>query len=82
MAKQVNPNIEILMVAVDKLGPLKDEMVFLGGCATGLLVTDPAAPSVRPTMDVDVITEVTSLGDYYKLSEKLRQMRFPGQFGH
>ncbi len=76
MAKQVNPNIEILMVAVDKLGPLKDEMVFLGGCATGLLVTDPAAPSVRPTMDVDVITEVTSLGDYYKLSEKLRQRGF------
>ncbi len=31
MAKQVNPNIEILTVAVDKLGPLKDEMVFLGG---------------------------------------------------
>lgn len=76
MEKQVNPNIEILTMAVDMLGPLKDEMVFLGGCATGLLITDSAAPAVRPTIDVDVITEVTSLGDYYKLSDKLRQRGF------
>ena len=47
-------------MAVDRFGPVADEMVFLGGCATGLLITDPAAPSVRVTMDVDVITEVAS----------------------
>ena len=47
-------------MAVERLGPVADEMVFLGGCATGLLITDPAAPSVRVTMDVDVITEVAS----------------------
>ena len=76
MARQRNPNIEILTVAVDKLAPLKDEMVFLGGCATGLLITDPAAPSVRFTTDIDVITEVTSVRDYYQLSERLRQRGF------
>jgi len=76
MANEINPNIEILTLAVEKLGPLKDEMVFLGGCATGLLVTDPGAPAVRPTIDVDVITEATSLGDYYKLSAKLRERGF------
>jgi hypothetical protein len=37
-----DPNLEILKLAVDQLGELADEMVFLGGCATGLLVTDPA----------------------------------------
>ena len=37
-----DPNLEILKLAVDQLGELVDEMVFLGGCATGLLVTDPA----------------------------------------
>jgi len=31
-----NPNLEILSGAVKKLGPLADEMVFLGGCATPL----------------------------------------------
>lgn len=76
MAKQINPNLDILVSAVDKLGPIADEIVFLGGCATGLLITDPAAPPVRPTTDVDVITEVTSLNDYYKLSARLRERGF------
>lgn len=76
MAKQGNPNIEILSAAVERLGAVADEMVFLGGCATGLLITDPAAPSIRITTDVDVITEVTSMRDYYQLSERLRQQGF------
>ena len=76
MARRRNPNIEILTMAVDRLGPVADEMVFLGGCATGLLITDPAAPSVRVTMDVDLITEVASLRDYYQLAERLRQRGF------
>jgi hypothetical protein len=48
---------------------LTDRMVFLGGCATGLLLTDPAAPEVRPTRDVDVITEVGSLAEYDRLAD-------------
>lgn len=76
MARQQNPNIDLLTIAVDRLGPLADEMVFVGGCATGLLITDPAAPSVRVTIDVDVITEVATLGDYYQLAERLRQRGF------
>ena len=28
-----NPNIEILTLAVERLGVLSHEMVFLGGCA-------------------------------------------------
>jgi hypothetical protein len=37
------------------LGPLLDELVFVGGCATGLLITDPASGGIRPTIDVDTI---------------------------
>ena len=55
---------------------LTDQMVFLGGCATGLLLTDPAAPEVRPTRDVDVITEVGSLAEYYRLADALRVAGF------
>jgi hypothetical protein len=61
--RKTDPNLAILARAVTRLGPLVDKMVFLGGCATALLVTDPAAPEVRPTQDVDVITEVGSLAD-------------------
>ena len=42
------------------LGRLKSQVVFLGGAATGLLLTDPAAAPIRPTKDVDVIVQVGS----------------------
>ncbi len=51
----------MLEEAVDHLGDLIDRLVFLGGCATGLLITDNAAPPIRYTHDVDDITEVASL---------------------
>lgn len=71
-----NPNLEILMLAVNQLSELVDEMVFIGGCATGLLITDTAAPPIRVTKDVDAIVQVTSLSDYHQLSEKLRKKGF------
>lgn len=72
MARAANPNIELTEIAVTRLGALADEMVFLGGCATGLLITDPLAPPIRATNDVDVICEVVSLLDYQRLSKRLR----------
>lgn len=72
MARAANPNIELTEIAVARLGALADEMVFLGGCATGLLITDPLAPPIRATGDVDVICEVGSLLDYQRLSKRLR----------
>jgi hypothetical protein len=74
--KKEHPNIKILETAIHKLGPLVDEMVFLGGCATCLLLTDPATPPPRVTYDVDVIVEAASLLDYHKLSERLRRHNF------
>lgn len=76
MHRERNPNLQILETAVELLGPLADDMVFLGGCATGLLLTDVAAPPIRVTQDVDVITEVASLGDYHRLSGQLRKRGF------
>ena len=76
MTRAHNPNLEILLQAVEHLGVLADEMVFLGGCATGLLLTDPAAPAIRATRDVDVIVEVASRSEYYALSDQLRARGF------
>lgn len=39
MARAQNPNLEILMMAVDQLGELAGELVFVGGCATGFSPT-------------------------------------------
>ncbi len=76
MFRAANPNLAILETAVERLDSLVDELVFLGGCATGLLLTDPAAPPIRVTQDVDVITEVASIADYYRLADRLRKQGF------
>lgn len=34
MARTQNPNLEIIETAARALGPMCDELVFLGGCAT------------------------------------------------
>ncbi|MCP4186264.1 MAG: hypothetical protein GY763_01545 [Gammaproteobacteria bacterium] len=76
MDRLQNPNIEILSLAVEQLENLTDEFVFLGGCATGLLITDKAAPPIRVTRDVDAIVQVVSRAEYYRLSERLRNKGF------
>lgn len=76
MITDKSPNIKIVENAAAYLGLLINEMVFTGGCATGLLITDPAAHPVRATMDVDMLVEISSLANYYALSEKLRSRGF------
>ncbi len=71
-----NPNLEMLRIAIENLGELADEMVFVGGCTTGLLITDDGAAEVRATDDVDSIIEVTSYGQYNAFSEKLKKIDF------
>jgi hypothetical protein len=70
----INPNLTLLESAVKLLQPLLDDLVFVGGCATGLLITDPATGGIRPTKDVDAITEVASYAEYALLSERLRAL--------
>ena len=50
-----NQILDGIKAIAKKLGPLRERVVFLGGATTGLLITDPAAPPIRPTEDVDVI---------------------------
>lgn len=76
MARVQNPNLEILTLAVEQLNEIADEMVFLGGCATGLLITDSAAPPIRVTRDVDAIVQVVTHAEYYQFSDKLRARGF------
>lgn len=67
-----DPNRALFERVVDLLRPVLDELVFVGGCATGLLITDPAATGIRPTKDVDAIVDVSSYAEYAGLSERLR----------
>jgi hypothetical protein len=71
-----NPNLQLLTDAAKLLEPILGELVFVGGCATALLISDTAAADVRPTCDVDAIAEITSYAGYTEFSEKLRKLGF------
>jgi len=71
-----NRNLELLKAAAKHLIPVLDELVFVGGCTIGLLISDEAAVGVRPTFDVDAIAEITSYADYAIFSERLRELGF------
>lgn len=71
-----NPNIELLVGMAQALGPLRERVVFVGGCATGLLLPGPNLLDVRPTEHVDGIVEVTTLAGYHALADELLQRGF------
>jgi len=71
-----NPNFQLLIDAAKLLKPILGKLVFVGGCTTGLLITDEAAADVRPTYDVDAIAEITSYMEYAEFSRKLRALGF------
>jgi hypothetical protein len=69
-----DPNRLLFESVVRLLAPMLDEFVFVGGCTTGLFMSDRAAGGVRPTRDVDAIVDVTSYAKYAVLSERLRSL--------
>ena len=70
MADHISDNVAMLMRAVDRLAPIRDRLVFLGGAVTELFITEPGFQGSRRTKDVDVVINVVNLGEY---SDTLRE---------
>lgn len=62
-----------LEAAAAVLGPLVEEVVFVGGATVHLWITEPGAPPARATDDVDVICEVATRVEYHRLGKRLRE---------
>jgi predicted nucleotidyltransferase len=71
-----DPNIAKLQLVAHALGPLREQVVFVGGCAVGLLITDEAAAPVRVTLDVDLVVSVSALSAYHGVEKELSQLGF------
>ncbi|MGI9100537.1 MAG: hypothetical protein ACR2H2_18960 [Solirubrobacteraceae bacterium] len=69
-------SIELLELAAVTLEDLLGEVVFLGGATVTLWITDPGAPPVRPTKDVDVVVDVTTRSGLHDFEASLRERRF------
>lgn len=55
---------ELLAIVGAKLARLPRRVVFIGGATTELMISDPAAPEVSATADVDVIVQAESYVEY------------------
>ncbi len=62
-----------LELAAEILGPLVDEVVFVGGATIHLWLNEEGVPPTRATDDVDVISDVQTRGEYYALADRLRE---------
>ncbi len=76
MMARPDPNLPQVLAIAEALGELCAQVVFVGGSTAGLLLTDPLAESVRPTLDVDAIVQADSLAHYYRIEAQLEQRGF------
>lgn len=71
-----DPNVAKVELVARALGELREQLVFVGGCAVGLLLTDPAAAPPRVTYDVDLVAEVAALRGYHQLEREFSKRGF------
>jgi len=68
--------LEQIGVIADKFSKLPCDFAFLGGAVLSVLITDPAAPPVRTTKDVDVLVNTPTRKSYTDLEAHLRTLGF------
>jgi hypothetical protein len=71
-----DPNLPIIGFVADALGDLCELVVFVGGCATGLLLTAQRAELIRATQDVDIVAQVASIAQYHQLEARVEARGF------
>ncbi|TAJ17483.1 MAG: hypothetical protein EPO68_09455, partial [Planctomycetota bacterium] len=76
MPNRIDPNSARLELAASVLGEVLDELTLVGGCAAGLLITDPAADRPRVTYDVDFVIEATSYTESKRLDPAMQRAGF------
>lgn len=69
-------NLALVQAVARALGSLREELVFVGGCAVGLLLTHVRAQAVRMTVDVDLIAEVSTLVGFHELEKQFTARGF------
>lgn len=73
MPSSVDHNYELIEFVAQALGEdLLDEVAFVGGCTTAMLVTDPLIiDDIRHTLDVDLVIELAGIAQWVRLTERL-----------
>lgn len=69
-------NILLVIHVANRLGPLRKQLVFVGGSIVELLLDKDYPLAPRVTKDVDTIVEVYGRGPFAKIEEILRNQGF------
>lgn len=75
-----DPNRAMVLRVAEWLGPLQAELVLVGGCASGILISDAEFSGIRPTFDVDLLSNEKSYAALASLSDRLRDAGFREDF--
>ena len=67
---------ELVVRTAQRLGDILNDVVFVGGFAAWLLVTERIGRTWRSTNDVDVLVEIATPFEYQQLEAKLRKRGF------
>ena len=76
MAAFNNPNLAILELVARALGPVRERVIFVGGCATALLLTQERPDRLRVTEDVDIVARALTVHDYHAIEKQVRAQGF------
>ena len=69
-------HLEMLRKVARRLGDTGNLVVYVGGSVAGLFFTDPASSDIRATADVDMVADVGSRGEYWRLEKAFRDLGF------
>lgn len=78
MSSNADHNYELIEFVADGLGEaFLEEVAFVGGCMTAMLVTDAAVlDDIRFTEDVDLVIELAGISAWHHLTERLAAKNF------
>jgi predicted nucleotidyltransferase len=71
-----DPSVARIISVATAIGPLANDVVFIGGAIAPLLHTEATLPRARPTKDVDAVVASHSYGDSESLDRTLRNLGF------
>lgn len=79
-------NLAMLRTVAEKLGPLRSQVMFMGGTVMPLLLPPELAAEIRPAKDVDILTDFKTKGDLLLFEDGLWEQGFRcesvGAVGH
>jgi hypothetical protein len=69
----------MLHTVAKRLGPLRNQVMFMGGTILPLLVAEEVAADIRPAKDVDIMIDMPSKTELYRFEDHLWDLGFKRQ---